>query len=168
MFKSMSRVGVSWAAAGALALLCTLPALAADSSQSADKKAGPMPPAFSDIDTNHDGVISAAEFEAFKPKPPEGGPAGDGAALPPPHGGPDMPPPGGHEGGPGGRRGPDLTTLDTNKDGKVSFEEFSAPMKAHFTAMDTNKDGFLDEAELKTPPSPEGGMDGRGPPPPEK
>ena len=64
-----------------------------------------------------------------------------------------------------------LKRLDTDKDGKISLDEFVAPMKAHFARMDANRDGFLDETELKAPPPPpEGGPDGDGPPPlpPEK
>jgi len=42
---------------------------------------------------------------------------------------------------------------DTNKDGKVSFEEFKAArekhMQEHFKRRDTNQDGFIDEAERK-------------------
>jgi len=40
---------------------------------------------------------------------------------------------------------------DSNKDGKVSFDEFKAAreknMEEHFKRRDTNKDGFIDEAE---------------------
>lgn len=91
------------------------------------------PPAFADIDTNKDGNISKAEFDAFhaEHQPPL---AEDG--LPPPP--------------PGGKRMRILRMegeLDTNKDGKVTFAEFSGPMKAHFDEMDANKDGVLDKAE---------------------
>ena len=40
---------------------------------------------------------------------------------------------------------PKFEALDTNKDGKVSKEEWSA----HFNEMDANKDGFIDENEMK-------------------
>ena len=37
--------------------------------------------------------------------------------------------------------------MDANKDGKISPEEFSAPMKEAFAAMDADKSGFLEEGE---------------------
>ncbi|MGN6209374.1 EF-hand domain-containing protein [Asticcacaulis sp.] len=152
MLKPAHWVGLSLALAG----ICALPALAdGTDAQTTD---GPARPAFSDIDTNKDGVISQAEFDAFRPKRPDGdhwrgrehgGPHGREGAMP--------------------FHGPDLKRLDTDKDGRISLEEFSAPMKAHFARMDANKDGYLDENELKAPPPPpEGGPDGDGPPPPEK
>lgn len=144
MFKSASWIGLS------LAALCALPVMA-----EGPEHKGPMRPAFSDIDTNSDGVISQAEFDAFKPKGPEDrgeGPRGHGG-----HGGP-------HRMGP-----PDLKTLDSNGDGKVSYDEFSARSKALFDKLDSDHDGALSEAELKAPP-PRGlaGEEGPPPPPPEK
>lgn len=49
--------------------------------------------------------------------------------------------------GPGGPGGHD--DLDKNNDGKISFEEFTGPMREHFTAADKNHNGFLDEEEMK-------------------
>lgn len=37
---------------------------------------------------------------------------------------------------------------DTNKDGKVSKEEFTKHHDAMFEHMDTNKDGFIDKSEM--------------------
>jgi hypothetical protein len=126
---------------------------------------------FSDIDTNKDGTISQAEFEAFKPKGPEGR---DGPPPPPEGRGEGPGGPRGHD-GPGGHGGPrrmgppDLKTLDTNGDGKVSLAEFTAHAKVMFDKIDTDHDGVLSETELKAPPprGPEG-EDGPPPPPPEK
>ena len=152
MLKPAHWVGLSLTLAG----ICALPALAGGTdAQTTD---GPARPVFSDIDTNKDGVISQTEFDAFRPKRPDGdhwrgrdhggGPRGRDGAMP--------------------VHGPDLKLLDTDKDGRISLEEFCAPMKARFARMDANKDGYLDESELKTPP-PEGGPDGDGlAPPPEK
>lgn len=41
--------------------------------------------------------------------------------------------------GPGG--------LDADGDGRLTFEEMSAPLRQHFNQMDANGDGFVDEAE---------------------
>ena len=41
-----------------------------------------------------------------------------------------------------------MAMADTNKDGKVSQEEFNAHHAAKFTMMDSNKDGFIDKAEM--------------------
>jgi uncharacterized low-complexity protein len=38
--------------------------------------------------------------------------------------------------------------MDTNKDGKVSKEEFVKAHEAQFGAMDANQDGFLDKTEM--------------------
>jgi len=40
-----------------------------------------------------------------------------------------------------------VAKLDTNKDGKVSAQEFSAPQVALFDRLDTNHDGTLSPAE---------------------
>ncbi len=92
------------------------------------------PPAFADIDTNKDGAISQSEFDSFhsEHRPPL---AGDDLPPPPPPGGKRMRMIMGDEG------------LDANKDGKVTFDEFSGPMKAHFDELDVNKDGVLDKTE---------------------
>lgn len=171
MFKSMSRLGASWVIVGIAAGICALPALADDTGKPADANDHPARPVFSDIDTNSDGVISQAEFDAFKPERPEGGPDGPRPKDPGGRPGDGREGPGdyhGSRGGPGGRfHGPDLKALDADKDGKVSLDEFIGPMKKHFTEMDANKDGFLDETELKAPPPPpEGRPEGDGPPPP--
>lgn len=127
----------------------TLPALA-DDRDGPDSKAPPSRPAFSDIDTNKDGVISQAEFDAYRPAQ---------AKRPPAHAF--------HRHGPHDHGPHDLKALDANGDGQVTFEEFSAPLKARFDRLDTNHDGVLSGDELTPghggpdePPSP--------PPPPGK
>ncbi|ESQ80217.1 EF-hand domain-containing protein [Asticcacaulis sp. YBE204] len=37
--------------------------------------------------------------------------------------------------------------VDANADGKVSLDEFLAPARAHFAEIDTNKNGFIDGDE---------------------
>lgn len=37
--------------------------------------------------------------------------------------------------------------MDANKDGKISPEEFTAPMKKAFESLDADKSGFLEEGE---------------------
>ena len=41
-----------------------------------------------------------------------------------------------------------MATMDANKDGKVSKEEFIKAHEAMFGTMDANKDGFLDKTEM--------------------
>lgn len=43
---------------------------------------------------------------------------------------------------------PGPATLDANKDGKVSKEEFIKGHEAMFDTMDANKDGILDKTEM--------------------
>jgi len=95
----------------------------------------PAPDPFDAMDKDHNGTVSQAEFDAFKP---------DVVFF---RGDPDGPPPGF---GPRRRMGPpDLKALDANGDGKVSFDEFAAPMKDHFDHIDANHDGALSDDELK-------------------
>ena len=46
-----------------------------------------------------------------------------------------------------------MMNADTNKDGKISHDEFMAASQKraeeHFNRMDTNNDGFIDQAERK-------------------
>ncbi|MCE7915182.1 MAG: calcium-binding protein [Nitrosomonas sp. PRO4] len=41
-----------------------------------------------------------------------------------------------------------MSSVDQNKDGKISKQEFLKHHEAKFDKKDTNKDGFLDEAEI--------------------
>lgn len=96
-----------------------------------------------------------------------GGPGSDVRVFTFRHGGPEgspegAPPP---PGGPGERRveirrfgGPGGGDMDTDNDGKVSEEEFLAPMREAFQSMDADHDGSLEEGEAPHGPPP--------PPPP--
>jgi hypothetical protein len=42
-----------------------------------------------------------------------------------------------------------MLLLDTNKDGKLSKQEWLSYMEAEFDRLDVNKDGFLDAKELR-------------------
>jgi Ca2+-binding EF-hand superfamily protein len=73
---------------------------------------------FGKLDTNKDGMLSKAEFMAAAPQS-AGNP--NGAAL--------------------------LTQLDKNKDGKVTPDEYRAPVLARFDKIDTNHDGVISPTE---------------------
>ena len=66
--------------------------------------------------------------------------------------------PGGGRGGAGGGRGggrrgmPDLTSLDTNGDGRVSRDEAPEQMQSFFGQMDSNGDGFITADEFPAGP----------------
>jgi Ca2+-binding EF-hand superfamily protein len=81
---------------------------------------------FAKLDTNHDGQLSRTEFMAAAPTMPAKLP--DGSDL--------------------------LAQLDKNKDGKVTFDEYAAPILARFDAIDTNHDGVLSPSELKAAKAP--------------
>ena len=51
----------------------------------------------------------------------------------------------------GGKCG--MNVMDTNKDGKVSKEEYMKAQAAKFDAMDANKDGVIDANEMKGTPA---------------
>ncbi len=148
MLKTHHAIGAVALAFAAAGTIVCLGAFQASAQNTAVAPAG-RAPTFEAVDANHDGTISKAEFQAFAARMPHG--------------------PGG-PGGPGGghfvhRMMPmDIKTLDKNGDGKVSFEEFAAPMKAHFAEMDANHDGVLDAREMPQPPRDGGGMPPAPPP----
>ena len=93
------------------------------------------------LDANNNGKIDKDEMDHGPMMMGPGGPHGPGH-------------PGGpmrveiHRGGPDGadvRHGPE--DLDANKDGKVSFDEFAAPLKDVFAHLDKDKSGYLEKGE---------------------
>ena len=76
---------------------------------------------FTKLDTDRNGQLSLAEFRAAAPIPRAGANASATA----------------------------MQRLDANKDGKITVEEYRAPMLAGFDRVDTNKDGTISEAEGK-------------------
>ncbi len=56
----------------------------------------------------------------------------------------------------------DMAQLDSDKDGKVSFAEFTAPMQDMFNHLDANHDGSLSADELPKPGMGGPGMGGPG------
>lgn len=123
-----------------------------------ERKIVRMEPSFAEVDSNHDGSISPAEFDAFHkahmpPMPEDGmrpGMMAENRGWGPPMMMLRMNRRGPEEGmgrmGMHGERALDL--LDTNNDGKLSFDEMIAPLKRHFDRMDANHDGTLSSDEL--------------------
>ncbi|WP_343684418.1 hypothetical protein [Asticcacaulis sp.] len=136
-----NRLFLSGLVAGSALIVASLPVWAEDKAAPPP----PPPPAFEAMDSNRDGQISKAEFEAFRP--PHCAPVGTEG---PDAKGPPMGP-------------PRLETLDTDHDGKLSWAEVSVPLKAQFDAADSNKNGFIDSDERPALPRPPQGPDGKGP-----
>jgi Ca2+-binding EF-hand superfamily protein len=76
---------------------------------------------FNRLDTDHDGTLSKAEFMASAPQPPKTPP--NGADL--------------------------MARLDKNHDGKITLDEYRAPVLERFDGLDTNHDGVLEPAEIQ-------------------
>lgn len=104
---------------------------------------------FAKLDTDGDGTLSQAEFEAGRPDNAEGtGGTGGPQAM----GGMPPPPP------PGGVKGSDASSettdpLDTNGDGVVSAAERAAgeeadPIQALMDALDADQDGQVSQTEV--------------------
>ena len=74
---------------------------------------------FAELDKNHDGQLSPAEFAAM--------------AGPQTH--PDA--------------GPILTRFDTNRDGRIGLVEYRVVTQANFDKLDVDKDGVLSLAEMR-------------------
>ena len=108
------------------------------------RKADMIKTRFTALDTDKNGQISQAEFAAGAPgrDGSKGGPQGGGR-----HG------KGAGPGGPQAAAGPDGTKRagrqDADRDGKVTFSEFSAGGLEAFNRADANKDGTVTVAELQ-------------------
>jgi hypothetical protein len=165
-------VAVCALAAGLAAAQTAAPAQASASSSSASPAARPHPhhdgdmhpPTFEDLDTNHDGMVSKAEFDSWRaahPMPGHPGQDGDGKGdWHGPHGGWGMyrermwmhmrEMDRYHHGGFG--RHLDFDAADTDHDGKISWAEFQAAADKHlkdrFDKLDKNHDGFIEKEEL--------------------
>lgn len=99
-----------------------------------------LDPVLNALDTDHDGVLSAAEIKAAGASLLTLDADHDGVVAP------------GEmrvrQQTPAERSAHVLDEFDTNKDGKLSREEVPDSLRARFAAGDKNADGFLDAAEL--------------------
>ena len=75
--------------------------------------------AFAELDRDHNGQLSPAEFSQFHATPP------------PPN------------------AAPMLQQFDTSKDGAISLVEFRAATLANFDRLDTDKNGVVSAAEMR-------------------
>lgn len=98
---------------------------------------------FDEIDTDKDGKISLDELKAAWK-----GRMAHARAFK--HGG--IGPKGPANGHPMMGGGDHLAMMDTDKDGKISWDEMSAAAKAHFDALDVNHDGYIDASEMPKGP----------------
>ncbi len=98
------------------------------------------PAALAKLDTNGDGKLTPDELRPPRPEPPKDGQ--------------------------GPKPGDQIMRLDTDKDGYVTFEEFTTPMKEVFSRIDTNKDNKIDKDEAAAAPPPPPGRGPCPPPPP--
>ena len=97
-------------------------------------------PLLNALDTNHDGVLSAAEISAASTSLLALDRKGDGELTPDEF---RMAQP-----GPQDQVNHMIEENDTNKDGKLSRAEAPEFLAGQFDAIDTNHDGFLDKEEL--------------------
>lgn len=127
-----------------------------------DEFSAPMATAFDRMDADHDGRLTTEELAvSHGPGGPDGGSmmmhggeGGDAEVFMFRRGGPEGGPPPG-PGGHGERRvevrrfgaAEGHGAMDTNNDGKVSEDEFLAPMRDAFRSMDADYDGSLDDNE---------------------
>lgn len=93
---------------------------------------------FARMDTNGDGVVTRAEYDAFRAERM----AQRGGDRPPPPEGAPPPPPGGGMG-----RGDWFARNDRDGDGKVTLAEAMAIPMEMFDRADTNHDGRLSDKE---------------------
>lgn len=99
---------------------------------------------FEALDSDKDGVVTRSEFDTWRADKRR-----DVIMF---RGGEGGPPP-----GPGRERREirllrNPENIDVNGDGKITFDEFAAPMKQHFDSIDADKDGSLSPQEMKAPP----------------
>lgn len=98
---------------------------------------------FAKLDVNGDGVISAQEAKAARAKAQERKAKSDVRRLA--QGKPQR------AKGKGGKpHGPYLSTLDVDKDGRVSRKEFLARRERRFAEIDLNRDGVISREEAKS------------------
>jgi len=106
---------------------------------------------FTELDKDKNGRLSKEEMHDGPMRHMRGGPGHEGGpnrdVMVLRHGGPGMRALHVEHDGPHER-----TDMDANKDGKVSFEEFAAPLRKGFEAADANKSGFLEEGEQSKGP----------------
>ncbi|MEO7365794.1 MAG: hypothetical protein ABIW03_05705 [Sphingomicrobium sp.] len=79
---------------------------------------------FAKFDANHDGQLGKAEFMAAAPQPRAAAAVGNAF----------------------------MARLDSNKDGRMTLQEYGAPTLSQFDRLDTNRDGSLSPQERAAAP----------------